>query len=63
MKPYLITKTYASELQSKIQVFRATTKVDKPIFLTMITPHGIEPNRYSIGLSVEEVTLKNLMSS
>jgi hypothetical protein len=63
MKPYLITKTYASELQSKIQLFRAKTKVGRPIFLTMITPHGIEPNRYSIGLSIEEVTLKNLMSS
>jgi uncharacterized protein len=63
LKPYLITKTYASELQSKIQVFRARAKVDRPIFLTIITPYGIEPNRYSIGLSIAEVTLQDLMSS
>lgn len=61
--PYLITKTYALELESKIRVFRTRTKVVNPIFLTLITPHGIEPNRHSIGLSIEEITLQDLMKS
>ncbi len=63
MNPYVITKTYASELESKIRVFRARSKIVKPIFLTLITPHGIAANRHSIGLSIEEVTLQNLINS
>ncbi len=63
MNPYVITKSYTTELESKIRVFIAKTKVRRPIFLTMITPHGIEPNRHSIGLSIQEVTLQDLMKS
>jgi uncharacterized protein len=62
LKPFVITKAYASELETKIRMFREKTKVTKPIFLTMITPWGIEPNRYSIGLSVEDITLQSLMN-
>lgn len=61
MHPYVITKAYAAELQSKISVFRAKAKITNPIFLTMITPHGIEPNRHSVGLSIEQITLADLM--
>jgi hypothetical protein len=28
----------------------------------MVTPHGIEPNRHSQQLSIESITLKELMS-
>ena len=59
---YVITKAYAEELAQKIQVFRERTKVTKPIFLTLITPHGIAPNRHSIGLSIAEVTLSDLLT-
>lgn len=61
MHPYVITKAYASELENKIRVFRERTKVTKPIFLTMITPRGITPNQHSVGLSLAELTLADLL--
>lgn len=62
MHPYAITKAYAAELETKIRVFRERTKVTRPIFLTMITPYGIAPNRHSVGLSLAELTLTDMMT-
>ena len=63
MHPYVITKAYAAELQSKINVFRAKARVTNPIFLTLITPFGVELNRNSVGLSLEQLTLADLIAS
>jgi hypothetical protein len=50
------------ELVAKVAVFREQAKVNRPVFLTMVTPHGIEPNRHSQQLSIESITLNELMS-
>jgi uncharacterized protein len=60
-KPYVISKVYAAELRSKIDVFRTATKSSRPIFLTMVAPQGIEPNSNSIGLSIESLRIEDLM--
>lgn len=61
-KPYVITKAYAAELAAKVAIFREQAKVNRPVFVTMVTPYGIEPNRHSQGVSIESITLKELMS-
>ena len=45
--PFLISKSYAENLNNKIQVFRTATKTRKAIHLTMITTFGVQPNKYS----------------
>ncbi len=57
---YLITKSYARSLQNKIETFRRITKTPKTIFLTMITPHGVEANDYAAQLIGKEVILGDL---
>lgn len=61
-KPYVITKACAAELTAKVTVFREQAKVNRPVFLTMVTPYGIEPNHHSQQLSIESITLNELMS-
>lgn len=58
-----ITKGYAKELESKLTVFRETTKTRKTVFLTMVTTHGIRNNKSNTGLIQHEVTMDALFSS
>jgi uncharacterized protein len=59
-KPFVITKSYAQALERKLRVFRARSGRKQTLFLTMITPHGIAPNRYSEELVTNEVVLNDL---
>jgi hypothetical protein len=61
-KPYVITKSYAHALERKLRVFRARSGRRQTLFLTMITPHGITPNRYSTELVTNEVILDDLFA-
>jgi uncharacterized protein len=58
--PYTITKSYREDLEKKISAFRTTAKTRKTIFLTMLTPFGLEENKYSIGFVQNIVTMEEL---
>lgn len=62
-KPYIITKSYAQALERKLRVFRARSGRRQNLFLTMITPHGITPNRYLAELVTNEVVLNDLFAT
>jgi hypothetical protein len=55
-----ITKTYAAELSSKLEVFREHTKTSKTLFLTMLTTYGIKNNKSYPGLVQKELTMDAL---
>lgn len=42
--PYVMTKSYARELQIKKEIFRERTKTKKALFTTLITPYGAVKN-------------------
>jgi uncharacterized protein len=62
IKPFTITKKYADELTHKIDTFRAHTKTNKSLFLTMITTFGVQKNEYSSTLMQNNFTLKELFA-
>lgn len=46
-KPYIIDKSYAKKLMTKVNVFKEKTKTKKQIFIAMIATSGIQKNIYS----------------
>ena len=62
-KPYVISKSYAAKLERKLRVFRNRSKRNQTLFLTMITPNGIAPNRYAEELVTNQVVLSDLLST
>lgn len=60
INPYTITKSYAENLRNKIGVFKRETKTKKTVFLTMITTHGVEQNKHSLGLVQNQITMNDL---
>jgi AAA+ ATPase superfamily predicted ATPase len=52
-----ITKAYATELASKLEVFREHTKTKKTLFLTMLTTYGVKNNDSYPGLVQKELTM------
>ncbi len=57
---YTIDSSYAKELKQKIEVFRKQTGTRKNIFLTLVTPFGINRNEYSNELEVIDITIDDL---
>ncbi len=57
--PFTIDKKYAENLRNKIGTFQAITNTRKAIFLTLITTHGITPNKHSY-LAPNKVILEDL---
>ncbi len=55
-----LTKSYAAELQTKLNAFRDHTKTRKTLFLTMITTHGVKNAAQYTGLVQSEVTMAAL---
>lgn len=47
---YTVTKSYAEQLQNKIDIFRQETETKKAIHLTMITTHGTKENNWAIQM-------------
>ena len=52
-----IDKRYAEELRTKIGVFKAATKTQKAIFLTLITTFGLQSSGHSSGLVQNDLTM------
>jgi hypothetical protein len=61
-KPFVISKSYAQMLERKRRVFRDRMGRQRTLFLTMITPQGVVPNRYSEELVTNEVVLNDLFT-
>ncbi|HFB99860.1 MAG TPA: hypothetical protein ENJ53_03550 [Phaeodactylibacter sp.] len=57
---FTLSKSYAQDLRSKINVFRKVTKTKKQIFLTLITTFGIHPNQNSVGLIDKTLDMDSL---
>lgn len=55
-----ITKSYAKELQAKIDVFREKSKTKKTIFLTMVTSNGVKNSNNYLGLIQSEIKIDSL---
>ena len=58
--PYTITKSYADKLMQKIGVFRAETKTNKALHLTMVTTRGLKQNNWSINLVQNDFSMEVL---
>ena len=56
---YEITKAYDEKMIQRREIFRQETKTRKALYLTMITTHGILPNKYSDDIQ-SEVTMEEL---
>lgn len=54
---FTISKSYASELNQKLEVFREKTRTKKSLFLTMITTYGIKENSYSASMVQKSLTM------
>lgn len=57
---FLIDKSYASELDSRLNIFREQSKTKKTIFPTMVTTYGTKHNIYFTGRIQAEVTMGDL---
>ncbi len=59
IKPFAISKTYASNLRNKIGTFKTETDTPKAVWLTMITTFGLKKNKYS-GLAQHDLDMNCL---
>jgi hypothetical protein len=59
---FTIDKSYASELERKLRVFREQTKTKKTLFLTFITTYGVKKNQYGTDLVDKELTIDCLFA-
>ncbi|MGO4288196.1 ATPase [Chitinophaga sp. RAB17] len=57
---FTIDKSYAVELENKLQTFKERTGTKKTLFLTMVTTYGTKDNMYKTGLVQNEVTMMDL---
>lgn len=59
---FIIDKAYASELQTKREIFREKTRTTKTLFLVMVTTFGTKNNAYKTSLIQNEVVLADLFA-
>lgn len=57
---FQITKEYAKKMRIRKELFKTASKTRKHIFNTLVTTYGIIPNKHSIGLIDNEITLNDL---
>ncbi|MEP7110757.1 MAG: ATP-binding protein [Ferruginibacter sp.] len=57
---YVISKSYAKELENKLKVFRDNSQTRKTLFLTMITTQGIKNAMNYPGLVQHEIKMEAL---
>ncbi len=62
-KIFIIDKSYAEALKSKIKVFKEHTHTNKHIFLAIISANGLKQNDYSKELVSNVVTLDDFFHS
>jgi hypothetical protein len=60
-KEFAIDKLLAKNLKSKVEIFLKQTKVQKQIFLALITTYGLKSNIWSEDLIHNVVTLNDLL--
>jgi len=56
----LLSKADAMQLRAKMTVFQRATNTKKHLFLSLITTFGLSPNKHSIGLIDQVLTLDDL---
>jgi hypothetical protein len=47
---FVVSKSYAENLQQKKRTFQQLSKTKKQIFITLITTYGLKQNSHSLGL-------------
>ena len=57
---YKIDKAYAKELIKKSDIYRAATKTEKQIFISIITSSRLQENMYSEELITSTMSLNDL---
>jgi len=57
---FSISKAYFENLSDKVNIFKATTKTRKQIFLVFITTFGLTENQYSSGIVSRSLVLEDL---
>ena len=60
--PFEINKSYAAQLNQKIEVFKKVTKTHKNIFLAMISSNGLKKTMYSEEMVDAVVKLDDLFN-
>jgi uncharacterized protein len=55
--PYTITQSYAAQLAQKIAIFKEKTQTRKSVFLSMLTPFGVQPNAYASAILQHNFTM------
>lgn len=59
---FIIDKTYAAELQRKLNTFREVTGTRKTLFLTLLAAGGLKDNQYRRELITHTVSLEKLFT-
>ncbi|MDX2249646.1 MAG: ATP-binding protein [Bacteroidia bacterium] len=62
-EPWLLSKSEAMELRSRVSLFKNLTQTSKQVFLTTVTPFGLRKNEHSIGLVDSEATMDDLFAA
>jgi uncharacterized protein len=62
-EPWLISKSNAVELRERVSLFKNLSKTKKQVFLTAVSPFGINKNEHSIGLIDNEITMDDLFAA
>lgn len=57
---FTLTKAYAEQIRQKQSVFKQASKTKKQIFWVLITTFGVQPNKHSIGLIDDVLTMEML---
>lgn len=59
---FILTKKNAEDIQRKVSLYQKHSRTSKPIYVTLITPEGLQSNDHSDSLVINEITLNNLFS-
>ncbi|GGB07035.1 AAA family ATPase [Puia dinghuensis] len=57
---FVIQKSYSTELDTKLRVFKERTATRKQLFLTMITTYGVKENEYKVAQVSNDLTMDAL---
>jgi uncharacterized protein len=61
-EPFVISKSYAQEIQEKVAVFKSRTKASKTVFVTFLTVNGATKNEHYLSLAANQLLLDDLFS-
>ena len=57
---YQMTKSYASQLQEKVQIFKQNTRTKKNVFITILTVFGAQTNEHYLSTITNQLTIEDL---